>query len=160
MYHSCQRETRPPQVGKARDGPWQKTPRRETALGPGGGHGRPQPGNCPATSQGREGSEKRRSVLLLGPSGAGAKHPTVYGFSSDQRRGGALLGKGRGLTGRQWLRLGGQGAPSSGQRDRASEPGGKETQRMRPYSAPNTFSILSSAGGGRQTAPSSFGDRK
>ena len=155
MYHSCQRETRPPQVRKARDGPWQKTPCRETALGPGGGHGRPQPGNCPVTSQGREGSEERRSVLLLGPSGAGAKHPTAYGFSSDQRGGGALLGKGRGLAGRQWLRLGGHGAPSSVNREAKRRRGRGPTLRR-------TLSLFcpQQVEGDRLTGPSSFGDRK
>lgn len=40
----------------SRHGPWPLEAQRK----------RPQPGNYPATSQGRKGSEERRSVLLLG----------------------------------------------------------------------------------------------
>lgn len=69
----------------SRNGPWPW----------GHSRNRPQPGNCLATSQGRKGSEKRRSVLLLGP--RGAKHPVMYGFSSDQR----WVGRSLGLKGRQ-----------------------------------------------------------
>ena len=127
---------------------------------------RPQPGNCPATSQGRKGSEKRRSVLLLGL--RGAKHPIVYGFSSDQRRWGARMGKSRGLRGRQWLRLGGHRALSSGQRDLASDRTAERSGKTLSCSASNTFSIPSSAGGGwRETDGlgqtlflSSFGDKE
>lgn len=123
LYHSCQCKARPCRSGRLGTGPWQKTPCLEMALGPGGRAQRP--GNCPATPRGRKGSEKRRSVLLLGP--RRGKTLSLYGFSSDQRQVGSS-GKEQGKQGGwQWLHpgLGRHRALSPGQRDLASEWAGR-----------------------------------
>lgn len=156
--------------GRLGTGPRQKTPCLEMALGPGGRVRKASARELPCHLTRQKGSEKRRSVLLLGPRGQN----TQSCMASALTRGGwgALMGKSRGPRGRQWLRLGGHRAlgrgtlPVIGQAEKWMLPaprpilslfhpqwveaGGRQTDLAKPFSS--SFGDKSVAASGRVRA--------